>query len=526
MAIAEDSDSSQDEDFQLPTHAGQLCMLRKLTHPAKRQKKSQCLSKKGKQKLRPISIEGKENQDQGNCRNGCSHPKCKFADPDLLQVRRPLAPRMLNDENRTLPSVAENSKGELVSGQNDKGEIVLNEASTHSNRSPNVLLDQPSETDCTSACPYLTHYYQKVAGRAPEALLSSAPKSRHAYHNQAITIAHSSAVGAKGNSPAKQTANDYHNDHAYKAPEKVMLETLKSGGRTFQKMKESFELQSQMAGILSPRPSSPIEGNIHQLAQNNGDLLVGTVEGNSTNTSMDAVISLAEEENLVIDLTEQKQQQFEPDFVPQGTLDAADCLSQGNVNLDSQFNALLDLCVNSLSDNNEVDELHVDTIGDSLAAKDGSLLVEELISSLMTQNRRRESSVSCDVDLGTIEGFPKDIQNSHTESAVTALLIGSQQTCLEAQKLSSGFEDVSDCKQADSDEKLIDEGTGAYIESNFEQPLECPVCGRCITGLSLEQREVHTNECLDNIDRKDTYTDARNPLTGIDQVSCGSLLLF
>ncbi|KAI5076808.1 hypothetical protein GOP47_0008873 [Adiantum capillus-veneris] len=497
MAIAENSDSSQDEDFQLPTHAGQLCILSKIGHPPKRQRKSHCLSKKRTvlEKPQRTSIERKENQDQRSCRNGRSLAKVNFTDPDPLQVRRPLATRKPNVENRTLPSPAESSKGDLSKDQDEKGETAVNKAQTCTDRAPKVLCDQPSEAHGASSGSYLPHYCQKEAGETRKDLFSSVPESYHSYHNQA------------------------------KTQEEVMLEALKGGAQTFQQMEGIFKPQSKIAGMaqtLSPRPSSTVEGVLHHIAQKPGDLLVEMVEGNATFSSMNAVISLAEEDDLVIDLMEPKQQQFEPDCIQQGNVPAVDCLSSGNVNPDSQFNALLNLCVNSVSDDEEVDELHADSLDHNLAVEDGSVQVEELICSLLTQKRCREpslscSSLSCDVYLEPIEASSEVLLKSHTEN--NPLLTISPKTCLEAPNLSLVCEDFSDCKQDDADGKPYSEGTGVCIESNLEQPLECPVCGSCITGLSLEQREAHTNACLDSIDRKETRAEAIISFMDTDQLN-------
>jgi hypothetical protein len=154
---------------------------------------------------------------------------------------------------------------------------------------------------------------------------------------------------------------------------------------------------------------------------------------------------------------------------------------------ESQLHMLLQLCADTLSDGEHIGpgEEGLDSclikLDDSAKAAD-SIKVEEATAAAMTQNNCPSFS---DTELASkmdyLKGSIPDLNSNKIFQAVR-----------------NSFFEVEIEKQ---DPNAVPTDFLAYDISNRSEPfVKCPICQKCITDMSFDQRELHTNACLDNSD--------------------------
>ncbi|KAH7276673.1 hypothetical protein KP509_39G017300 [Ceratopteris richardii] len=458
ISIAENGDCSFDDDFQVSAHADQLCVLNKFANAIRRPKKDRCSSNKkvSLQKPRRTSTEGKENQCKSNRKDGgVDMLQCKFADPYLSQVRKPLATRKTNAFNkRTLPSFPLISNGGYINENAKEAEAITNTTYAKVSCSPAIGLQ--SNLHAIEVCETAIESGYNDRAKSPSAGLPN-------------------VVSIEG----------------------VILEAPKNDETSLQKdideglinPRESQQGVPKVSQIHSPRPTSQVYPSVSK----DDNHLFGFSEEDAAFSSMEDAVSLAEEEGTMAGIIMHNHKQFELPGEEQGME-----MFESNINPDSQFNALLKL----ISDNDKEDGPYIDMLGRNSVMEDSSVLVEELISSLMTQGKCRDSMVFCDASLQNVDSQPfsagTENFNTHSASNFQKLHSGSERVSFEA-------DNSSDHEQTISEGRLYINGALVHTETEVNQRLDCPVCGTCITGLSFQQREEHTNACLDSISRNEVH---------------------
>ena len=160
-----------------------------------------------------------------------------------------------------------------------------------------------------------------------------------------------------------------------------------------------------------------------------------------------------------------------------------DTVSPIIINPESQLHALLQLCADTASDSEQIDP-DDGCLGFSFVEVDDSIEAEEAIISLMTQSK---SISNDDLNLGSEMDYHKGLIIENVDSVKI-------------------FQDTK-IKNRDSNVNVSSEFLVDNIFYQSESFVKCPICQSCITDMSFEQRELHTNACLDNFDKTEALSD-------------------